>query len=121
MVNVMIGKNPLRYRKKVVMAGESKYKGVPAHVKAALMLIEGGKAVRAGDKVQYVKTKTAYGVKPLSMATKAEIDTEKYLDGMKNTLEQLTLPLDLTFDDIMDVPRQATLDGFWAGGRLSSS
>jgi DNA polymerase, archaea type len=125
--NVMVNKSPSKYGKKSVnisAAGRSldgkegnsmaAYKGLPQHIKAAKLLADVGKEVRAGDIISYVKTKTADGVKPVGYARPEEIDTEKYLETMESTFDQLLSSLGFNFKSLLGKPRQSNLDElFW--------
>lgn len=123
--NVMINKSPEKYGKK---SSENKritsidghdsinnsIKGIPQHIKAAL-LFSNGRQAKAGDIISYVKTKTSEGVKPVELATHKEIDTEKYLEAMESTLDQILTALDVNFKSIIGKPRQSNLDElFWS-------
>ena len=55
-----------------------------------------------GDRIQYVKTKDASGVRPLAMANIKIIDTFKYKDFLHSTLDQIITPLELDWD-AMDI------------------
>lgn len=114
--NVMINKSLATYGKKdgsKTMDGKDNYKGLPQHIKAAKML-EGRRDLRAGDVISYVKIKTGDGVKPVELAKPDEIDTEKYLETMESTLEQVLSALDFDFKAVLGKPRQQSLDElFW--------
>ncbi|MGQ9718813.1 MAG: DNA-directed DNA polymerase I [Nitrososphaerales archaeon] len=99
--NVMIGKPPSKYTETT-----------PQHVKAAQLLINRGKEVKAGEIISFVKTTTPPGVKPLSLAKIEEIDVEKYLDYLKGTFEQLLDALGFSFDEIMGAMKLE--DFFWS-------
>jgi DNA polymerase I len=86
----------------------------PQHVKAALLLRDQGRDIRAGDIVSYVKTVSAVGVKPVSMARPEEIDTEKYLEYLRSTFDQLLDSLGYDFDQIMGATKLE--DFFWGSG-----
>lgn len=125
--NVMVNKSPSKYGKKSVnisaagrpLDGKERdsmaaYKGLPQHIKAAKLLAYGGKEVRAGDIISYVKTKTADGVKPVGYARPEEIDTEKYLETMESTFDQVLSSLGFHFKSLLGKPRQSNLDElFW--------
>ena len=125
--NVMVNKSPSKYGKKSInISGAGRpldgkegnsmaaYKGLPQHIKAAKLLADGGKEVRAGDIISYVKTKTADGVKPVGYARPEEIDTEKYLETMESTFDQLLSSLGFNFKSLLGKPRQSNLDElFW--------
>jgi DNA polymerase I len=89
-------------------------KGIPQHIKAAKQLVEIGKQVKAGDIISYVKTRTLDGVKPVVLANQMDIDTEKYLETMESTFDQILSSLNLNFKSIIGKPRQTNLDElFW--------
>jgi DNA polymerase I len=124
--NVMINKSPEKYGKKTFEnkrltsidghdSTTNSIKGIPQHIKAAMLFSENGRQIKAGDIISYVKTKTAEGVKPVELATHKEIDTEKYLEAMESTFDQLLTALDVNFKSIIGKPRQSNLDElFWA-------
>ena len=70
--------------------------GIPQHAKAAMMLESGD--LKKGDRIQYVKTNDACGVKPLALANFKTIDTRKYKDFLHSTLDQVITPLGLDWD-----------------------
>lgn len=114
--NVMINKSLLTYGKKdgKTMDGRDTYKGLPQHIKAAKML-EGKRELKAGDVISYVKIKTGDGVKPVELAKPEEIDTEKYLEAMESTFEQILSALNFDFNSVLGKPRQQSLDElFWS-------
>lgn len=122
--NVMINKSPDKYGKTTTdratsLDGKGKEiydkKGIPQHIKAAHLLVNVGSKLKAGDIISYVKTKTNGGVKPVQLAKADEIDTEKYLETMESTFDQLLSSLNLNFKSLVGKPRQANLDElFWA-------
>jgi DNA polymerase I len=121
----MVNKSPEKYGIKVIDNSKnfsidgngnssSSYKGLPQHIKAARLLIGGGKVVRVGDIISYVKTKTADSVKPVELASHSEIDKEKYLEALESTFDQLLSVLNINFKTIIGKPRQTNLDEiFW--------
>jgi DNA polymerase I len=123
--NVMVNKSPDRYGEKTnnskVRSIDGKnidyitYKGLPQHIKAAMLLHQSGKEVRAGDIISYVKTKTSDGVKPIELVNNfSEIDVEKYLEAMESTFDQILASLKFNFKSILGKDRQANLDElFW--------
>jgi DNA polymerase I len=122
--NVMINKSPDKYGKTIgtnrAMSLEGRdteigiFKGLPQHIKAAKLLVDIGREVKAGDIVSYVKTKTGDGVKPVELARPEEVDTEKYLDTMESTFDQLLSSLNFNFKSLLGKPRQSNLDElFW--------
>ena len=124
--NVMINKSPEKYGKKTSEnkritsidghdSTSNSIKGIPQHIKAAKLFSDNGRQIKAGDIISYVKTKTAEGVKPVELATHKEIDTEKYLEAMESTFDQLLTALDVNFKSIIGKPRQSNLDElFWS-------
>ncbi|MGB8778634.1 MAG: DNA polymerase domain-containing protein, partial [Nitrososphaeraceae archaeon] len=125
--NVMVNKSPNKYGKKISgtistdtsLDGREKrnianYKGLPQHIKAAKLLTDIGKEIKAGDIISYVKTRTADGVKPVGLAQPEEIDTEKYLETMEATFDQVLSSLNFNFKSLLGKPRQSNLDElFW--------
>ena len=74
--NVMISKAPSEY-----------VKTVPQHVRAA-KLLESIREIKKGDIISYVKILNKPGVKPVEMARKEEVDSNKYMEFMEATLDQ---------------------------------
>jgi DNA polymerase I len=134
--NVMVNKSPSKYGKRIFggfnnssrieggsgarsLEGKqveiaSNFKGLPQHIKAAKLLTDIGREVKAGDIISYVKTKTNDGVKPVGFAKPEEIDTEKYLETMEATFDQVLSSLNFNFKSLLGRPRQANLDElFW--------
>ena len=121
--NVTINKSLNTYGKKtgskMGVDGNSSsdiYKGLPQHIKAAKMLVDANKReVRAGDVISYVKIKTGDGVRPVELSKPEEIDTEKYLETMESTFEQVLSALNFDFRSVLGKPRQQSLDElFWS-------
>ena len=119
--NVTINKSLSTYGKKTgskTMDGNSSdiYKGLPQHIKAAKMLVDANKReVRAGDIISYVKIKAGDGVRPVELSNPEEIDTEKYLETMESTCEQVISALNFDFRSVLGKPRQQSLDElFWS-------
>ncbi len=121
--NVTINKSLNTYGKKtgskMGVDGNSSsdiYKGLPQHIKAAKMLVDANKReVRAGDIISYVKIKTGDGVRPVELSKPEEIDTEKYLETMESTFEQVLSALNFDFRSVLGKPRQQSLDElFWS-------
>ncbi|MGB7558645.1 MAG: DNA-directed DNA polymerase I [Nitrososphaeraceae archaeon] len=135
--NVMVNKSPSKYGKRIYgginngsgvgggsgarsLEGKqlevaSNFKGLPQHIKAAKLLTDIGREVKAGDIISYVKTKTSDGVKPVGFAKPEEIDTEKYLETMEATFDQVLSSLNFNFKSLLGKPRQANLDElFWS-------
>ncbi len=99
--NVMISKSPSEY-----------VKTVPQHIRAA-KLLETTREVKKGDIISYVKIINKPGVKPVEMARADEIDSNKYMEFMESTLDQITSSMDLDFDTILGKPKQTGLDEFF--------
>jgi DNA polymerase elongation subunit (family B) len=97
--NVMIGK-----------PSGSFSKTTPQHVKAAKLLEEKGRNIKAGDIISFVKTRTPPYVKPAELARPDEIDVDKYLDYARSMFDQVLDALGFSFDEIMG---STTLDLFW--------
>ena len=58
------------------------------------------------------------GVKPVELAKPEEIDTDKYLETMEVTFDQILASLNFNFKSLVGQPRQSNLDElFW--GRVS--
>lgn len=73
----------------------------PPHVKAAQLLQRRGKDIRPGHIISYVKTTGGLGVKPVELVKPEEIDTDKYIEYLKGTFEQLLDSLGFEFDEII--------------------
>ena len=135
--NVMVNKSPSKYGKRIYgginngsgvgggggarslegkqLEAASNFKGLPQHIKAAKLLTDIGREVKAGDIISYVKTKTNDGVKPVGFAKPEEIDTEKYLETMEATFDQVLSSLNFNFKSLLGKPRQANLyELFWS-------
>lgn len=89
--NVMVGKSPSEYKKTI-----------PQHIRAAEMLEKSGRReVKAGDIISFVKTTTPPSVKPVELAKSDEVDTQKYLEYMESTFDQILSALGYEFDVIL--------------------
>ena len=67
-------------------------------VKAAAVVVDVKTArCRTGDIISYVKINTGDGVKPVELSKPEEIDTEKYLETMDSTFEQVLSALNFDF------------------------
>lgn len=125
--NVMINKSPEKYGQKITHAtvesslidgldvvGKDSHKGIPQHIKAAKLLVQQGREIKAGGIISYVKTTTSEGVKPVELAKPEEIDTDKYLETMEVTFDQILASLNFNFKSLVGQPRQSNLDElFW--------
>jgi DNA polymerase I len=129
--NVMVNKSPKKYGKRIpegvsdtgnkrsldgkAIDVAANFKGLPQHIKAAKLLTDIGREVKAGDIISYVKTKTTDGVKPVGLAKSEEIDIEKYLETMEATFDQVLSSLGFNFKSLLGKPRQSNLDElFWS-------
>jgi len=97
--NVMMGKPTEKY-------GDT----TPQHVRAARLLEERGKEVKAGEIIAYVKTKNPPYVKPVELARVDEIDSDKYIEYAHSMFDQMLDALDFSFDEMLGA---TTLDFFW--------
>lgn len=89
-----LGKSPDAYEK-----------GVPQHARAAKMLESKGIFLKKGDSVSFVKVMGDPNVKPLQMATKEDVDVNKYHEMLQSTFEQLLDSFDIDFEEIIGVTR----------------
>jgi len=92
--NVVLGEEPERYTKTT-----------PQHVKAARILKEGGMELKAGDLISFVKVVKEPHVKPVEMATKSEVDVDKYIAYLHATFDQVLDALGLDFDEIIGLTK----------------
>ena len=88
-------------------------KTTPQHVKALKLLPEKEKVdVGAGSVIRYVKVRREPGVKLITHAKVDEIDTEKYVEHIQTTFEQVLDALGISFNEITGAPREAKLEFF---------
>ncbi|KON31936.1 hypothetical protein AC478_01740 [miscellaneous Crenarchaeota group-1 archaeon SG8-32-3] len=80
-------------------------KTTPQHVKAAKILAENGAEIRAGDQISFVKTIREPHVKPVELATKNEVDVDRYVAYLQSTFEQVLDALGLSFDEIIGLTK----------------
>ncbi len=80
-------------------------KTTPQHVKAARILKERGVDVKAGDVISFVKVTREPHVKPIELATRNEIDVDKYVAYLHSTFDQVLDALDLEFDEIIGLTK----------------
>ncbi|MGQ9725840.1 MAG: DNA-directed DNA polymerase I [Candidatus Bathycorpusculaceae bacterium] len=92
--NVVLGGEPERYTKTT-----------PQHVRAARILKEGGMELKAGDLISFVKVVKEPHVKPVELATKNEIDVDKYIAYLHSTFDQVLDALGLDFDEIIGLTK----------------
>jgi DNA polymerase, archaea type len=87
-------------------------KTTPQHVKAAKILQASGKEIRAGDLISFVKvTSNKDRVKPVELASRNEVDVEKYIAYLHSTFDQVLDALGLNFDEITGLTRLASFLG----------
>lgn len=111
-----MGKGIEEYGKKT-KAGKMSY---PQHVKVAIMLRDAGYDVESGQTIAFIKTKKIVSgkrgiryvddVKPLELATNKDVNTDKYIDFLKSTFNQLLDPMGIEFDSIIGLKK---LDSFF--------
>jgi DNA polymerase I len=80
-------------------------KTTPQHVKAAKILKESGVELRAGDLIRFVKTAREPHVKPVELASKNEVDVDKYIAYLHSTFDQVLDALGLSFDEIIGLTK----------------
>jgi DNA polymerase I len=95
-------------------------KTTPQHVKAARILQNNGKEIRAGDLISFVKVIKATsrggaednsGVKPVELASRNEVDVDKYIAYLQSTFDQVLDALGLSFEEIIGLTRLASFLG----------
>jgi len=79
----------------------------PQHVKAARILKENGVELRAGDLISFVKTLREPHVKPVALASRNEVDVDKYIAYLHSTFDQVLDALGLSFDEIIGLTKLA--------------
>jgi len=84
---------------------DSYKKTTPQHVRAARMLKDNGTEMKAGDLVSFVKTIKEPHVKPVELATKSEVDADKYIAYLHSTFDQVLDALGLDFDEIIGLTK----------------
>jgi len=80
-------------------------KTTPQHVKAAMILKKNGMELKAGDLISFVKVAKEPHVKPVELATKNEIDVDKYIAYLHSTFDQVLDALGLDFDEIIGLTK----------------
>jgi DNA polymerase I len=80
-------------------------KTTPQHVKAARILEINGVELRAGDLISFVKVTREPHVKPVELASKNEIDIDKYVAYLHSTFDQVLDALGLSFDEIIGLTK----------------
>jgi len=91
---------------------ENYTKTTPQHVKAAKLLQQAGTEMRSGDIISFVKVRGEPGVKPVQLARPEEVDTEKYVEYIRGTFEQVLDALGVEFEDLAGVKK---LESFFSG------
>ncbi len=80
-------------------------KTTPQHVKAARILQQSGKELRAGDLISFVKVVREPHVKPVELASRNEVDVDKYVAYLHSTFDQVLDALGLNFEEIIGLTR----------------
>jgi DNA polymerase I len=91
-----------------VVLGDDLYhytKTTPQHVKAAKILEKSGVEIKAGDLISFVKTIREPHVKPVELATKNEVDVDKYVAYLQSTFDQVLDALGLSFEEIIGLTK----------------
>ena len=106
------GTNTNAYKKQETLSAsnDGQVSGLPQHAKAAMMLESGD--LKKGDRIQYVKTNDALGVKPLALANLKTIDTRKYKDFLHSTLDQIITPMGLDWDAMEIGKKQSEMSAY---------
>jgi DNA polymerase I len=91
---------------------ENYTKTTPQHVKAARLLQQAGTEMKSGDIISFVKVRGDLGVKPVQLAQPEEVDTEKYIEYIRGTFEQVLDALGVEFEDLAGVKK---LESFFTG------
>ncbi len=92
--NVVLGEEPERYTKTT-----------PQHVKAARILKQEGMELKAGDLISFVKVVNDPHVKPVELASKNEVDVDKYIAYLHSTFDQVLDALGLDFNEIIGLTK----------------
>jgi DNA polymerase I len=92
--NVVLGEEPERYTKTT-----------PQHVKAARILKGEGMELKAGDLISFVKVVNEPHVKPVELASKNEVDVDKYIAYLHSTFDQVLDALGLDFNEIIGLTK----------------
>ncbi|MCW3974977.1 MAG: DNA-directed DNA polymerase I, partial [Candidatus Bathyarchaeota archaeon] len=88
--SIVISKSPKRYTKTT-----------PQHVKAARLLLDKGIDIKRGDLITFVKVVGETGVKPVSLASINEIDSQKYVEYIDSIFDQVFDPMDIDFQELI--------------------
>jgi DNA polymerase I len=87
-------------------------KTTPQHVKAARQLQLAGTEMKPGDIVSFVKVRGEPGVKPVQLARIDEVDTDKYVEYIRGTFEQVLDALGVEWEDLAGIKK---LEAFFSG------
>lgn len=99
--SMMMSRTPERYTKTT-----------PQHVKAARQLQQAGAEMKPGDIISFVKVVGEPGVKPVQLARLQEVDSEKYIEYIRGTFEQVLDALGVEFEDLAGAKK---LESFFTG------
>ena len=101
------------------MSGKAKSaKGVPQHVNAAKQMERDnerkgiGKKPKKGDIIAFVKTTDPDGVRPLDLANYQSLDMDKYKEFLESVLTQLTSPMGIELDTLLNKESQTSLGNY---------
>lgn len=83
-------------------------KTTPQHVKAATQLEAAGYEIKPGDIISFIKTSNASGVKPVQLASIQDVDTDKYVEYLESTFDQVFDTLGLEFQEILGISKLDT-------------
>ena len=92
--SMMMSRTPDRYTKTT-----------PQHVKAARQLQQSGTEMKPGDIVSFVKVVGEPSVKPVQLAKPDEVDSEKYIEYIRGTFEQVLDALGVEFEDLAGIKK----------------
>jgi DNA polymerase I len=87
-------------------------KTTPQHVKAAKQLQQAGTETKPGDIISFVKVRGEPGVRPVQLARIEEVDSEKYIEYIRGTFEQVLDALGVEFEDLAGAKK---LESFFSG------
>lgn len=99
--SMMMSRTPENYRKTT-----------PQHVKAARQLQQAGTEMKPGDIISFVKVRGEAGVKPVQLARLEEVDSEKYIEYIRGTFEQVLDALGVEWEDLAGIKK---LESFFGG------
>ena len=103
-------KEELAFRVMISKLPQSYTKTTPQHVKAAKQLMDKGYEIKPGDIISYIKVSNSVGVKPVQLASKDEIDVDRYMEYVESTFEQV---LDALGIDLHAIMGKTTLTSFF--------